>query len=420
MRGKMGKALIAADSLKNWLLKSKYVQHEGKKHILIIFRDYGIGDAVCFLPVLKKLPELYPAEAGYSLHLAADEQTLFFWKKFLALPKIIELLPLRLHNRDSFRDFRVNRKLLETYSWEQVLFFHPMGTYYRLLLAGLPCAKIIAESGELDLPGQRLDVLLPSLQVLEHPAKTMVFQAYEALLRLASGQSVALDYPYIEPLGHPPELDVEGDYCVVSCGVATGHANGFRAWPLERFAEVMSYIGNKLGLNIVLSGSAGERSEVERLLGLLPDDLRKRVHNLVGHTNFEAWVELIRGARFVFGNDSGYIHVAAAVHTQAFFIMGNHNYGRFFPYRFSEEIVDREGGYEPCMIETPERPACVFCNCPWLLADRSGALAAKSSCDQWATEKGVYRCVDEIQSAQAIKVIRNWYSARQGGVQQKI
>lgn len=175
---------------------------------------------------------------------------------------------------------------------------------------------------------------------------------------------------------------------------------------MERFAKVAEFVHRELRLPLVLCGGKEERVATRELLSLLPRDVRSGVRDLVGQTSFAEWIVLTRGASFVFGNDSGYIHLAAAVGTQAFCIMGWHNHGRVFPYRLTGTELP-QGYAAPILIEA-DRPPCAFCSCPWLLTERA-AKERKNVCDRMAGRRGIYACVDAIPAELAVRVIRHWW-----------
>lgn len=94
-------------------------------------------------------------------------------------------------------------------------------------------------------------------------------------------------------------------------------------------------------------------------------------------------------AKFVFGNDSGYIHLAAYLGVQSFAIAGYWNYGRFLPYR--GEYVKREA--RPIDIRRP-MVSCVDC------AHRDVNDSMKQQCNLLVNSKGVYKCVWDISVQQ--------------------
>ena len=87
---------------------------------------------------------------------------------------------------------------------------------------------------------------------------------------------------------------IEGDYVVFCPGAEYGPA---KRWPY--FKE----LSQKLGKPVVLLGSANDRAAAQPIPG----------KNLVGSTSLDEAIRLIAGARAVVSNDSGLMHVAAAL-----------------------------------------------------------------------------------------------------------
>jgi heptosyltransferase II len=91
---------------------------------------------------------------------------------------------------------------------------------------------------------------------------------------------------------------VEGPYAAFCPGAEYGPA---KRWPAERFRELAA----RLPLPVVLLGSANDRAVCEQVDG--------EAINLAGRTTLDEAIELIAAARFVVTNDSGLMHVAAAL-----------------------------------------------------------------------------------------------------------
>jgi heptosyltransferase-2 len=97
---------------------------------------------------------------------------------------------------------------------------------------------------------------------------------------------------------------IVGDYAVVCPGAEYGPA---KRWPY--FAELSS----RVNLPLVILGSAGDRAAAASLAG----------RNLIGQTSLDEAIELISCAEFVVTNDSGLMHVAAAVGTPQVALFGS-------------------------------------------------------------------------------------------------
>ncbi len=97
---------------------------------------------------------------------------------------------------------------------------------------------------------------------------------------------------------------ISGRYTVLCPGAEYGPA---KRWPY--FRELAA----KLDSQVVLLGSASERTEAERIPG----------RNLAGQTTLDEAIDLIAGAAAVVTNDSGLMHVAAATGTPQVALFGS-------------------------------------------------------------------------------------------------
>lgn len=130
--------------------------------------------------------------------------------------------------------------------------------------------------------------------------------------------------PYIEIAQSKTQVVSEDDYYIVAPGALWGH----RRWPLERFAEIAARIYDATGWLGVVCGSAEERNLGEELKDLSGAWLE----NIAGETTLSELARVIKGSRFVVGNETGVIHLASAAGTFAVCILGGGHYGRFVPY----------------------------------------------------------------------------------------
>lgn len=95
--------------------------------------------------------------------------------------------------------------------------------------------------------------------------------------------------------------------------IAPGARWKTKEWPPEFFAEAASLILKQYPeMHFVLLGSPAENTLCERITQFLPPESSI---NLSGKTSMGELVELVRGARVLLCNDSGPMHIAAAVGT---------------------------------------------------------------------------------------------------------
>jgi len=89
-----------------------------------------------------------------------------------------------------------------------------------------------------------------------------------------------------------------------------------KRWPAERFAAVACKAMRRYGLSTLLVGSADERPICDRLEQLVRRFIpHGKVLNLAGETNLKQLAAVLASAHVVLTNDSGPMHLAAAVGT---------------------------------------------------------------------------------------------------------
>ena len=137
-------------------------------------------------------------------------------------------------------------------------------------------------------------------------------------------------------------LDLALGRPVVAClpGAEYGPA---KAWPVESFAE----LGRRLaeaGFAIWVLGSDADRPAGERIRAVVGTDAR----NLCGETSLADAADLLSLARFVVSNDSGLMHVAAAVDRPVVAVFGSSSPAYTPPLATRAEVLYRGLSCSPC------------------------------------------------------------------------
>jgi len=102
------------------------------------------------------------------------------------------------------------------------------------------------------------------------------------------------------------ELALEGPVVGVSPGAAYGSA---KRWLPERFAEAANRVAEELGASVAIFGSRDERELCEAVASAIA----VRVENLAGVTTLAEFIDLAAACRVYLTNDSGAMHIAAAL-----------------------------------------------------------------------------------------------------------
>ncbi|MDQ6694902.1 MAG: glycosyltransferase family 9 protein [Chloroflexota bacterium] len=116
---------------------------------------------------------------------------------------------------------------------------------------------------------------------------------------------------------------------VVAMHAGAGAYSRARIWPVERFAEVARGLVASHDARIVIVGGPGEEEGAGVLEGLIG---RTHTLSLAGHTSIHETAAVLERCDLFVGNDSGPMHLAAAVGTPVVAIFGPSNSHAWGPY----------------------------------------------------------------------------------------
>jgi lipopolysaccharide heptosyltransferase I len=113
-----------------------------------------------------------------------------------------------------------------------------------------------------------------------------------------------------------------------------------KMWPPERFGKLASL----LPVKSVVIGSTSD----EEVSDIVVRNSEGKAISLSGRTNFKELAGLIRNARFIVCNDTGPMHIAAALNVPAFAVFGPTNPARTGPYGNIHTIIREDLDCAPC------------------------------------------------------------------------
>jgi heptosyltransferase III len=111
-----------------------------------------------------------------------------------------------------------------------------------------------------------------------------------------------------------------------------------KRWSLERFAELGDRMAEEFGATIILTWGPGQRDEAKQVAGLM-----KQTPVLPPATTLPQLGVLLKRASLVVTNDSGPMHIGAAVGTPVLGIYGPTNPALQGPYGTQHSVVRKEG-----------------------------------------------------------------------------
>ncbi len=311
-------------------------------HRLLVRLPNWLGDVVMALPALASVRSMFPeahlAVAGTAAVTPIfEEQTGVRPQQIIVLDKDKETKQLREGSFDT--------ALLLTNSFR---------TAWTARRAGIPARWGYAAGGR----GPLLT------RVVARPRRGLHQSEY--YLELVRG--LGMDAP-----AAPPRITVTGvtreraSRLFEACGIAPGSTIvGFapgaayghaKRWPTDRVAEVAVRVVRERGAACVLVGAAADREAGRAIESTLPPDVK--VTNLIGRTDLRLLLGVLEACRAFVSNDSGAMHVAAAVGVPVTAIFGPTNERETAPIG-DHDVILHQVFCRPCMLrECPIDHRCM-------------------------------------------------------------
>ncbi len=177
--------------------------------------------------------------------------------------------------------------------------------------------------------GEMRYILLNDLRKLDKQKYPLMVQRFDALAYPAGAElpppdqlpppSLQVDDSRLPLLRQRFGLDPDRPVLALCPGAEFGPA---KRWPEQHYAAVAR---QKIaeGWQVWLLGSAKDQVVAEDIRALLPEDLRSMARNLAGTTQLEDAIDLLAAANAVVSNDSGLMHIAAALNRPLVVVYGS-------------------------------------------------------------------------------------------------
>lgn len=294
----------------------------------------GLGDAVLALPALAAIVERFEDR---SVIVAARGPIAPLYAGQRGVSEVVRT------GRGAFRQLRSLRRVLAGDGAGLGIVYGGFGA--AVALSGAGVREVWGYGGPLSRLA--LDVALP-MRWLEGRHR---WEAYALLAAAATGREVHERYPLpsgagdeaaaVELLPDPAEGPVVG--MVVT-------ADPSRRWPVDRFAEVASRLARR-GARVVVFGGPGEDPRVAAVVRAAdPPPLDRS-----GRTPLPVLVECLRRLDVLVTNDTGPMHVAAALGTPVVAIFGSSCEVRTGPRGTASDAIVHPVACRPC-----RRPECAY------------------------------------------------------------
>ena len=153
------------------------------------------------------------------------------------------------------------------------------------------------------------------------------------------------------------KLGIEKNDLVIGLQPGSFAEMQWKRWSAEKYAQLADRLIHAYGAKILLFGSPSEKKLVEEVKRMM----RREPFIMAGTTTIKQAAALLQICNFLVCNDSGLMHVSAAVGTPVFAIYGPTDYVRTAPYGEGNTLIRNNIACSPCFrIEGSE----IVENCP--------------------------------------------------------
>lgn len=128
-----------------------------------------------------------------------------------------------------------------------------------------------------------------------------------------------------------------------------------KRWDPEKYRMLAHRIIEKTDWPCILLGN--DRDIEDAQVSFLKER-NAHIFSFVGKTNFDEYLQLIGGARFIIGNDSSAIHIANALGVPSISVCGSDSGEKFYPYVVEEKQSD---DIAPIVVRMAKKLDCYAC-----------------------------------------------------------
>ncbi len=287
-----------------------------------------LGDCVLTLPLLKKLREIMP-EASVSVVTRPETAGIFSASGLAA-----EIIEDRKKTSPRVAEFRRLAAELRGRKFDAVIIPHrSLRSALLAWRAGIPVRVGFSSSAGSFL----LTHKVPFSWLLHDVERNLAL-----LSPLAENLKTA--FPGLKGSAGAPYSEDER----IVAGINAGSAWPTKRWPARKWARLIKKLSAARGGKVLMVGGPGEKdwnAEIERLAGA------GHCLNFTGRTSMPELMEAIRPLKVFISNDSGPMHIAAAMGVPAVGIFGptTRELG-FFPYGPGNRVIETPLACRPCAL----------------------------------------------------------------------
>ena len=158
---------------------------------------------------------------------------------------------------------------------------------------------------------------------------------------------ISFPFPFVQTSDFRLQTSDTGDYAVIVPGARWKT----KIWPAEKFGKLASL----LPVESIIVGSKTDKDIADEIVSLSGG----RAVSLAGKTNLRELIAIISRANFIVSNDSGPMHIAAALNVPVFAIFGPTDPSRTGPYGKGHTIIREDILCSPCFRKSCDEMKCM-------------------------------------------------------------
>ena len=309
------------------------------KRILVV-KFWGIGSIILTEPALRYLRRKFPAAQLDFLTLTQNREL------FALMAQVEQVYTLDFRNMGKFL-FAAIRLVAQLRRQKYDLIFDAefFANFSTLLSRLLHPRRLIGFSRPHSAKTRLLDLAVP-FDDDEHAAHNF-FRLVKAGAGDKASESAKNILPNLRlPFSHLAKRRLPRRSAVMMNINASALALE-RRWPRERFVHLAKWLLRRYEIEVILIGARAEKKYTQAVAQAL--EAPERVHNLAGTLNLIDLAELIATTALFISNDSGPLHLAAALQKPVVGFYGPETPKRFGPLCNEQLVFYLDLPCSPCM-----------------------------------------------------------------------
>ncbi len=317
----VGRVLIAL--VRGLRFSGRGVNGSATRSRILVIKFWGLGSIILLEPALRLLRERYPQARIDFLTLSQNRELFAF------LPQVTRVHALDFHSPARFMLRTVKLILRLRQQRYDLIFDAEFFANFSALVARLAAPQtLVGFSRPRGHKRELLDLAVP-FHDGEHAAQNF--------LRLILAEPNAPDKRAVLPslrdisprLRFPAPTRARCENPNVVINVNASPLALERRWPQENFAQLARWLLRRYEIKLVLVGNAAEKKYTQHVMDAI--NAPERARNLAGALSLRELASLINDAALFISNDSGPLHLAAALQKPVVGFYGPETPNRFGP-----------------------------------------------------------------------------------------